>query len=100
MIGKFIPALAGGVLAAVLAAGASAGGNETQVEGDPAAALQSCGGAPLLAAVGGPVAAVQADLPEGARVIAPDSAVTRDFREERINLDVDAAGLVLRVWCG
>jgi len=34
------------------------------------------------------------------RVIHPGMAVTRDYRRERLNLDLDDAGVILRPWCG
>lgn len=50
--------------------------------------------------VGQELDAVQDSLPETARIIPPDSAVTQDYRPERINVDLDEDGLILRVWCG
>ena len=37
---------------------------------------------------------------ERVRVIKPGMAVTMDYREDRLNLDVDAAGKVTRAYCG
>ncbi len=34
------------------------------------------------------------------RVIKPDMAVTMDYREDRLNIDVDAAGKIKRLHCG
>lgn len=34
------------------------------------------------------------------RVIAPGTAVTMDYREDRVNLEVDAANIVTNVRCG
>ncbi len=39
-------------------------------------------------------------LPENTRVIFPDTMVTRDYRVERMNIDVDEAGIIQRIWCG
>lgn len=39
-------------------------------------------------------------LPAGSRVIEPGSRITRDYRAERLNIDVDAEGRIARVWCG
>jgi len=41
-----------------------------------------------------------AALPENTRVIFPDTMVTRDYRVERMNIDVDEAGIIQRIWCG
>ena len=34
------------------------------------------------------------------RIIPPNSAVTMDYRAERLNVDIDENGLVVRIWCG
>lgn len=34
------------------------------------------------------------------RVIRPGDAVTRDYRLDRINFDIDDAGVIARIWCG
>ena len=34
------------------------------------------------------------------RIIAPGSAVTMDYRADRLNADLDAAGRITRLWCG
>jgi hypothetical protein len=34
------------------------------------------------------------------RVIAPGQAVTMDFRPDRLNIETDAAGIVVKVRCG
>lgn len=34
------------------------------------------------------------------RLIRPDTAITEDYRPGRLNLDLDAAGVILRPWCG
>lgn len=39
-------------------------------------------------------------LEQPKRVIFPDTAVTRDYRLERINFDIDDAGQIVRVSCG
>ncbi|GAB2500031.1 I78 family peptidase inhibitor [Arenimonas alkanexedens] len=47
------------------------------------------------------VAKVKADTGSTSyRVIPPDTAVTMDYREDRVNIDVDAANLVTAVRCG
>jgi len=50
--------------------------------------------------IGQPVADVRRDLHEAARIIPPDSVVTQDFRPDRMNVDLDAAGVIARIWCG
>lgn len=39
-------------------------------------------------------------LPVGTRVIEPGTAVTEDYRADRLNIDVDASGTITGVWCG
>ncbi|MCZ4352618.1 I78 family peptidase inhibitor [Roseovarius aestuarii] len=34
------------------------------------------------------------------RIIPPNSAVTMDHRPDRLNVDVDDAGEITRLWCG
>lgn len=42
----------------------------------------------------------EASLPAGTRIIYPDTAVTRDYRKDRMNIYVNAEGEVTRVDCG
>ena len=39
-------------------------------------------------------------FPVGTRVIEPGTAVTEDYRADRLNIDVDASGKITGVWCG
>lgn len=39
-------------------------------------------------------------FPDTTRFIAPDTAITMDYRAERLNFDLDAAGVITRIWCG
>ena len=41
-----------------------------------------------------------ATLPEGARVLFPTTPATMDFREDRLNIAVDKADTITRVYCG
>lgn len=67
----------------------------------------TCGARGLGRFVGGPAGAVEGVRLVGAdgqpavvRVIRPGDAVTMDFREDRVNVEVDAAGAVSRIYCG
>lgn len=40
------------------------------------------------------------DLPEGTRVLFPTTPATMDFREDRLNVEVDKADKIVRVYCG
>ncbi|WP_397474882.1 I78 family peptidase inhibitor [Pusillimonas sp.] len=42
----------------------------------------------------------QSTLPTLSRIINPDSAVTMDYRQERLNVYVDESGKIERVTCG
>jgi hypothetical protein len=39
-------------------------------------------------------------FPQGTRVIEPGMAITEDYRTERLNIDLNEAGRIVRVWCG
>ncbi|MDU9003177.1 I78 family peptidase inhibitor [Sedimentitalea todarodis] len=69
-----------------------------QSEGE--AAQTGCLTEEQLALVGEDVDAAQAILPEQSRIIAPDSAVTQDYRTDRVNVNLDEDGIIVRVWCG
>ena len=64
------------------------------------AAVAECKAVELLDRVGQPGRGVEADLPAGSRVIEPGSIVTQDYLPQRINVDLDEAGNITRIWCG
>jgi hypothetical protein len=71
----------------------------------PGAPQGECNAAKAEAFIGraGAAVAEQARAAAGAkdvRVIGPDQAVTMDFRPDRLNLETDADGKVLKVRCG
>ena len=72
----------------------------------PVEAGGRCDAAPVQGLVGQTLTeAMQADAlkrsrSRSLRVIPPGTAVTMDFREDRLNIDVDAAGKVTGVKCG
>ena len=72
----------------------------------PPAAIAECKADPVQGFVGRtfipslPEAARIASGSSLVRVIRPDTMVTKDFRNERLNVDVDAANRVTRVYCG
>ena len=41
-----------------------------------------------------------ADLPEDTRVLFPTTPATMDYREDRMNVEVDKADTIARVYCG
>jgi len=34
------------------------------------------------------------------RILPPNTIITQDYRPERLNIDLDAAGRITRLWCG
>jgi len=69
--------------------------------GIPAAADDTCGAAKYAGLVGRP-----ADMPgvpdpgPGFRHITPDTHVTMDFREDRVNMEISAEGVITGFRCG
>lgn len=60
-----------------------------------------CGASRHQNLIGTPAASIdRLQLPKGARIIHPDTAVTQDYRTDRLNIHVDEAGHVERVACG
>jgi hypothetical protein len=75
--------------------------DESQPYLPTAAELESCGGAALLPLIGQPVAL----LPEAGgwsalRVIRPGMAVTMDYSESRLNVELGASDEIVRLSCG
>lgn len=67
----------------------------------PIAPLVVCGAGQRADLLGQPLAALQAaGLPPGVRVIRPGDAVTEDYSDQRLNVDLDANDRVTRLWCG
>lgn len=64
---------------------------------EDATAQDTCGASAYSGLVGASIAAVT--LPEGVRVIGPDTIVTQDFRPDRVNIRTDANGVVTSVEC-
>lgn len=94
------------VLASGLAACASAG-DEAPPPADAAAGIVgTCDAAPAQQFVGRAAddatvqAAVRASGAAQSRVITPDTMVTMDFREDRVNLWLDTDGKITRITCG
>lgn len=59
-----------------------------------------CGASAFDYLLGTPAAEIdQTTLPEGARVITPDTMVTEDFRAERLNIITDTDGIVSSLSC-
>jgi diaminopimelate epimerase len=70
-------------------------------ETEPVAETDACGAARFAGLVGQPKAVVdRTTFPSGTRVILPGTAVTMDFRAERLNVLIDGNASVERVYCG
>lgn len=64
-------------------------------------AADACGAAGAQAFVGGPASALFATtFTQPVRFIRPGDVVTMDFREDRLNFDIDAGEVVTRAYCG
>lgn len=61
----------------------------------------ACGAAGLQGLIGQEASVLAAmSLPMGTRIIQPGMAVTMDYREDRLNIELDGAGKIIRVACG
>lgn len=50
--------------------------------------------------VGQSLSSVSGQMPDGARLLLPGAMATMDYREDRMNVEVDASDTVTRVYCG
>ena len=69
---------------------------------DPNTGLQTdCGAEKLQHLIGGPASAHDLEA-EGRplRILPSGSVMTMDHRTERLNVDLDAEGVITRIWCG
>lgn len=88
------------VLMAFVLVAACAQGAVESVADENSPDLSGCNGQEWLAFVGQPAAQLDGKLPKNARVVAPNSAVTQDFRPDRVNVEVDDADIITGVRCG
>jgi peptidase inhibitor I78 family protein len=82
--------LIGAFGAPVLAAGDAPDGN----------GLSACGADQVQELIGQPVDGARDRFAPEARIIPPNSPVTQDYRPDRLNVDLDAGGIITRIWCG
>lgn len=67
----------------------------------PASGADTCGSTAQAGLVGQNATALERVLiMDQVRIIRPGQAVTMDFREERINFELDGADTITRVFCG
>ena len=75
--------------------------SQTGDAADVRPAPSPCGAAQMGYLVGQQVDEVDLRTLSGnVRLIYPDTMVTEDYRPGRLNLDLDASGVILRPWCG
>lgn len=90
---KHIPLL----LLPLLAAGCVAPGTKFP----PVGIADRCGATQFASLAGQPRSALDGIvLPEGARVILVGEPVTLDYREDRLNFEIDGNAAISRVFCG
>lgn len=74
---------------------------QTQMPDQEETAPETCTASELQAFVGQPLSAMAVDnLAEPVRVIGPDTAVTMDYREDRLNIEHDSNRIITRIACG
>ncbi|MFC7292240.1 I78 family peptidase inhibitor [Hirschia litorea] len=60
----------------------------------------TCGADPLKMLIGKSIAAVTMPASQNVRVIGVNTPVTRDFRPDRINIEIDETAIITKVYCG
>lgn len=84
----------------ILLLAACAARDDSEPPATDAAAEDLCGASGYASLIGANIAAVTLPVSLNHRVIYPDTAVTRDYRRERLNIDVTADGTVTGLRCG
>lgn len=67
---------------------------------EPEPAPDLCGAGEYQSFVGAPLAAVTFPDDLRPRILHPGDMMTMDYREDRMNIEVDEEGVIKRVWCG
>lgn len=94
-------ALAGLVLAGLLAACVPVEGPVDGGYGDPVGGVNQCGALDLQFLVGSPASVLDTmRFNKPVRVIRPGMAVTMDYLPDRLNIELDRTGRISRVSCG
>ena len=61
----------------------------------------SCGAEGLQHLMGEPQSALEGeDITAPTRILPPGSVMTMDHRPDRLNVELDEAGRITRIWCG
>lgn len=103
MAGIFGGRIAGGAALLLLAACVTEGGSGPAPgpAPDPAPAADACGASGLQGLVGQPASSLDTmRFAQRMRVIRPGQMVTMDYSEARLNIAVDEAERITRVYCG
>lgn len=67
----------------------------------PAADLKTCAADELRYLSGSPVGSFDfGALMRPVRILPPGSLFTQEFAPQRLNVDLDGAGTIIRLWCG
>ncbi|MHA6344945.1 I78 family peptidase inhibitor [Roseivivax sp. CAU 1761] len=66
----------------------------------PTGAEDTCGAAGYRSLIGKNIAAVTLPADAPIRILGPDSMATMDFRPDRLNIETDRGGYILRLRCG
>lgn len=62
---------------------------------------ETCDAETLQHLVGNPQSALEsAEITGPTRILPPGSMMTMDHRPDRLNVDLDDAGRITRIWCG
>lgn len=89
------------VLALLAVSGCTAPMSDNQRSPFPVGEADTCDGNQYASLVGQDATALERVLILGqVRVIRPDTAITMDFRTERLNFVIDRADRIARIYCG
>lgn len=74
-------------------------GDKVVVRHDPTGKLAECPAPAFKHVVGQPYAHTLINW-RSLRIIRPGDMVTKDYRQDRLNVDLDEAEVIARIWCG
>lgn len=73
----------------------------TPTEQDPIPVAARCAKDKVTPLIGKDKSALDTiSLPDPVRILPPNAAMTRDYRLDRTNIDLDEDGRIVRAWCG
>lgn len=62
--------------------------------------LAPCGGGEVQDLIGQPVSGLRDRFPDGTRIIPAGGLIAQEYSPKRMNVDLDGAGGIARIWCG